>query len=246
MSEYVDAHCHLDLFGEHKTLLDECERNKINVLTMTNAPCVWAKNQELARSYEYIRVALGFHPQIAEERKAEIAMFEQYIAQTRFVGEVGLDGSREFVKSLNVQEKIFTSILRLCAKYDNKILSVHSRNTVPRVLMLLKECYPINSGKVILHWYSGSIENAISAVDYGCYFSVNERMLQTRNGELIVKNIPREKILTETDGPFLKVADRSVTPMQINRCVSILSKIWDTDTLTAKQTVFKNFNELMK
>ncbi|HBG62166.1 MAG: hypothetical protein A2Y03_00570 [Omnitrophica WOR_2 bacterium GWF2_38_59] len=246
MSEFVDCHCHLDLFEDHIELLRECDQKKINVLTVTNAPCVWKRNYELAMPYKYIRVALGLHPQLAEERKNELGLFEKYIKETRFIGEIGLDGSKEYIKSLNVQEEVFKRILKLCSNYNDKILSVHSRNAARNVVMNLKAYYPIEKGKVILHWYSGSLKDAISAVRYGCYFSVNERMLQTQSGISLIKNIPRNRILTETDGPFLKRDEKPLRSMQVNRALNILSKIWGIDMLQTKEVIFVNFNELIK
>lgn len=246
MSEFVDCHCHLDLFEDHIKLLRECDQKKINVLTVTNAPCVWQRNCELAMPYKYIRVALGLHPQLAEERMNELGLFEKYIKETRFIGEIGLDGSKEYINSFKAQEEVFKSILKLCSNYNDKILSVHSRNAARNVVMNLKAYYPIEKGKVILHWYSGALNDAIDAVNYGCYFSVNERMLQTKSGVRLINNIPKNKILTETDGPFINNGSAALSPMQVNRCVNILSKAWEMDASKAKAIVFENFIKLLK
>ena len=245
MSEYVDAHCHLDLFNDHKILLEKCEKQKVNVISMTNAPCVWQRNQEMAKVYKYIYVALGFHPQLAEERKRELSLFEQYVKEARFIGEVGLDGSKEFIKSFKVQEEVFKAILQISSQYDNKILSIHSRNAARQVLSMIKAYFSSNNGKVILHWYSGGIKDALSAAEYGCLFSVNEKMLQTRSGRTLIDNIPKNKILTETDGPFIRGKEYPLSPLQINKCIKILSQLWGRKEEETKELVFNNFKDLL-
>ena len=83
-------------------------------------------------------------------------------------------------------------------KSPKKILSVHSRRAE-------KECIEIMGdfpGKVILHWYSGSMYILKNAVERGYYFSINHQMILTNNGRKIINQIPMSQILIESDAPF--------------------------------------------
>ena len=64
---------------------------------------------------------------------------------------------------------------------------------------------------VIFHWYSGPLSLIPKIVEHGYYFSVNEKMTKTNSGIEIIKRIPRNLILTETDAPFNKVCSISNT-----------------------------------
>lgn len=55
-----------------------------------------------------------------------------------------------------------------------------------------------------MHWYSGSIHTLREAIDMGCYFSLNQQMLLSKNGRGIIDCIPIERILIESDAPFSK------------------------------------------
>lgn len=68
-------------------------------------------------------------------------------------------------------------------------------------------------GKVILHWFSGSVRQMELAAERGCFFSVNPPMTTSENGRKLISAFPSERILIETDGPFTKVGDEPCTPL---------------------------------
>ena len=67
----------------------------IYVLSVTTTASAWEGTAALAHGCPRIRTALGMHPQLAHERKHELPLFQRLIEKTDYVGEVGLDGSRE-------------------------------------------------------------------------------------------------------------------------------------------------------
>lgn len=90
----VDFHCHLDLYPDFEALVAESDRLGIFTLAVTTTPKAWSRNNELASSTKYVRAALGLHPQLVSERWREIDIWERLVGETRYVGEVGLDGRR--------------------------------------------------------------------------------------------------------------------------------------------------------
>ena len=86
-----------------------------------------------------------------------------------------------------------------------------------------------NKNTYILHWFTGSIAQMQNAVDMGCFFSINPKMLKTKSGINLIQKIPSNKILLETDAPFsvklqsIKQLDNMLKNMIDN--VSILKRM---------------------
>lgn len=222
---WIDFHCHLDLYPNHVQLVEECDRLGIATLAVTTTPKAWPRNHELARHARHVRVALGLHPQLVSQRAAEISEFEKYLPQTRYVGEVGLDAGPRYFKSLPQQKLVFQKVLQLCAAQGEKILTVHSVRTVTQVLDMIESYLPTDRGRVVLHWFTGTKAEARRALALGCYFSINSEMLIKSARRTLVSELPINRLLTETDGPFVRIENRQVVPMDIENTVSTLADV---------------------
>lgn len=97
-------------------------------------------------------------------------------------GEIGLDGSAQFKPVFGLQCNIFGQILVLTAKANNKILTIHSRNAAAETIELLTKHISKTKCKIILHWYSGDLINLKKALEIGCHFSINHKMVGTAKG----------------------------------------------------------------
>ena len=148
-----DTHFHLDLQKNVKAAIEEISANKIYTIAMTNLPVLYEKEQ---KEYEdsYIRIALGFHPELIGEYKKYIPMMWKKLPSARYVGEVGLDFSDSTYKK--EQLAFFEELIEKCREDKNKILSIHSRKAEIEVLNCLRGRI---SFKPILHWYTGNIKN---------------------------------------------------------------------------------------
>lgn len=172
---------------------------------------------------------LGFHPLLAHELQEELPSFERLIDETSYVGEIGLDFSREGVVTQKIQIKSLERILAIVSG-KNKIISVHSRNAELQLLSLLKKYHIKN---VIFHWYSGDLSLVPYILDAGYYFSINEAMVSTLKGRKIIGSLPSDRILTETDSPFNRKDN-------LNNVYSYLSKIGCNE-----QIIYNNFKGLI-
>lgn len=237
----VDLHCHLDLFPNFPNILERCSSLNLEVLSVTNAPCVWQKNFDLSQKYPRIHVALGLHPQLAQKHYKEIELFEKYLKETRFIGEIGLDGSEEIINTFEIQKEIFIRILKCCALEGNKILSIHSRRASREVIGAIAKYLPKEKGKTILHWFTGTKTEIVEAVKLGCYFSINNCMLINKRGRVLLDVIPPERILTETDAPFVSNLEY---PLDIEQTIRSLSSFWNLPIDSVKELICKNFEEL--
>jgi TatD DNase family protein len=179
----------------------------------------------LASKTRHVRAALGLHPQLVGERANELPLWEESLPQTRYVGEVGLDAGPRYYKSLDVQKRVFERVLTLAAAAREKILTVHSVRAAKIVLDMIEKHFAPPLGKVVLHWFTGSDSEARRAVDLGCYFSVNAKMLETPRLRSVVAALPIERVLTETDGPFITIDSRPIRPVDVGRTVATLARL---------------------
>jgi TatD DNase family protein len=236
----VDFHCHLDLYPDHAAEVRRCEREGVFTLTVTTTPMAWKRNQELAMETKYVRVALGIHPQLVAERAAEILLWEELLPAARYVGEVGLDAGPRYYKSLDVQKAVFERVLRACASAGNKILTIHSVRAAGLVLDMIERYLPSANGLPVLHWFTGSAAEARRAVELGCYFSVNSQMLANDRASALVRGLPLNRILTETDGPFTKVENRPARPDDVRHTLICLADALGIETEEMQEQILRN------
>lgn len=244
-AKWVDFHCHLDLYPDHARLVAECDQEKVATLTVTTTPKAWARNNEIAGDSTHVRVALGLHPQLVAEREPEIALFERLLPDSRYVGEVGLDASPRFYNSFDAQERVFERVLRACAEHGNKVLTVHSVRSVGKVLGHVEKILPPDRGRVVMHWFTGSASDARRAADLGCYFSINSEMLKSAKNRALIKQLPVDRILTETDGPFVQIDGTPVRPRAVMDTVMHLASVMGMSSGDMGSQVLRNLSALL-
>lgn len=223
----IDTHCHFDMMLQPEAYIKQKEQAGDIVIGMTNLPSHFQMGFSHIKGYKHIRLALGLHPLRVEEGRKELTLFKRLIDQTSYIGEIGLDFSRDGITSKDVQVAVLRAVLATLQD-KKKIISVHSRRGEKELLELLCE---YNIKNVIFHWYSGPVGLIPAILDQGYYFFINEAMCLSKNGKAIIEKIPKDRILTETDAPY---NDRS----NIRRTLEFLH-MSETD-------VYKNFGKLLK
>ena len=203
----IDTHCHFDMMPNPEAYISAKEKVGDIVIGMTNLPSHFKMGFPHVKRYKHIRLALGLHPLLASENKNELPLFNRLLDQTSYIGEIGLDFSKEGLPTRDDQVTILRKLLEKL-EGKKKIISVHSRKAEKELFDLLCE-YNINN--VIFHWYSGPIDLIPSIIAKGYYFSVNEAMTVSKNGQNIIDRIPRDRILTESDAPYNNKANISKT-----------------------------------
>ena len=220
----IDFHAHLDLYPEPHGIVQEIAERGMYVLSVTTTPSAWRGTSALGTSGSRIRTALGLHPQIAHERISELPLFDLQLHETMYVGEIGLDGGREFKQHWQSQLMVFDHILNSCRVAGGRIMSIHSRRAVSAVLDRL-EAHP-GAGIPILHWFSGSKRELQRAIALGCWFSVGPAMLISEKARTLVRDMPRDRVLTESDGPFAQIGERDAKPWDVSLATSQLADLW--------------------
>jgi TatD DNase family protein len=241
----VDFHCHLDLYPDLATAISVCEETRTATLAVTTTPRAFARNAKLAAGTQFVRVGLGLHPQLAAERWTELSLFDALLSQTRYVGEVGLDAGPRFCRSLERQTQVFRSILERCARERDKILSVHSVRTSTKVLDLVEELLSGSGCKVVLHWFTGTVAEAVRAASLGCYFSINQEMFRSDKAVAVIKTVPADRLLTETDGPFVQVGPKPISPGEVGQAVRLLASATGREPDAMSKLIVGNFAALV-
>ena len=198
-----DMHCHLDLMPNMQMVAEQALKRDINILTMTTTPKAYKKEIAILKNYTNIRVALGLHPQLIKERYAEVELVEQYIEKANYIGEIGLDFGKQYYSSKQKQIDVFDKIIKWSSELGNKVISIHSVKADRFVVDMIEKsgCYKNNI--CILHWFSGTSKQLQRAIEMGCYFSVNYKMLDSDNGRKLLSKIPPNRIVLEPDAPFI-------------------------------------------
>lgn len=239
----MDMHCHIDLYPNYKEIIEKYLEIGAYVLSVTTTPKAWKRTYALTKDLPRFQTALGLHPQLAHERYHELSLFDSLIDETRYIGEIGLDGSRHFKPYFEIQLKVFKHILEKCSEFQNKILSIHSLQATKEVIDLLIK-YP-NAGTPILHWYLGARKDMYIAIDRGAYFSVGPAMLHSQQGRKVISWLPKDRVLLETDGPFVEISGKRVDPYDIKLMQNYLCSLWDTSMKECNVILIKNLRTLV-
>jgi TatD DNase family protein len=231
----IDVHCHFDLTNNPEKYISDNEKKQIVSIGMTNLPSHFEMGVNRIKRYNYIRLALGMHPLRAEDHESEYSLFKQYVNNTSYIGEVGLDFSREGIHTKETQIKSFDFVLDLI-KNKKKIISLHSRRAEKETFEMLID-KKIDSA--IFHWYTGSIPILRNITKQGYYFSINSAMIKSINGRKIISEIPKELILTETDHPFIENSNISLV-------IKYLSGLWKMPINEVEYLIDSNFRALLE
>ncbi|TWU08383.1 putative deoxyribonuclease YcfH [Stieleria varia] len=221
-------------------LASETEAAGITTIAVTNIPSHYRLAVEHIGGMRFIRPALGFHPLAVADNIDELPLFLSLLEQVEFVGEVGLDYSREGFGSKDIQLPAFREIAKALSQ-SPRFVTLHSRKSAKDVLAVLEE---FGVKYAVFHWYSDSSSTLLRAIDSGHYFSVNSAMLKSKSGQAIIETVPRDRVLTETDGPYIKIGRRAARPSDVDDVLSGIADFWGAEKAEVELQVAANFSTL--
>ncbi|MBK8059523.1 MAG: TatD family hydrolase [Gemmatimonadetes bacterium] len=239
----VDTHCHVDLYSDPAAVVRQADARRIYTVAVTNTPSVFDRLKEIVGESQYVRVALGLHPELAMERAVELPLFETRIAATRYIGEVGLDYVTTVETARATQRRVLATVIGWCDLAGDKIVTVHSRRAAEDVVDAFGKTF---RGTYILHWYSGGVRTLRRALYNGAYVSVNPAMVRSDRAMALLAEVPQERVLTETDGPFVQVAGEVAEPRHVEHAVTGLATLWRMSPAEARAAIFANFSAILR
>lgn len=220
-----DAHCHLDLMDNMLEFINEIQNSDMNLFAVGTTPKAYSREIQFCKNARNIHVGLGMHPQLVSSGYDDMQLFKSLIEKSHYIGEVGLDFSKGYIQTKELQINIFSKIVKLCEQYSEKVISIHSLKSTSTVIEILRTYKRQKSNKYIFHGLQvlATIEKAI---ELGCYFSINPGMLKTKSGMEVIKAIPIDHVLLETDAPFaLKVQHIDEIEKELKRTMSRISDV---------------------
>lgn len=236
----VDTHCHIDRYPDPMSLAAECEAKGITAIAVTNLPSHYEMAASHIGNLRYVKPALGFHPLAVAENRNELPRFLRLLEAVRFVGEVGLDYSREGTPSKQQQLEVFQAIAEALSSKP-RFVTLHSRGSAEDVVDILAEHKVTNC---VFHWYSGTLSTLDRVVAGGHYVSINTAMLASKKGRSVLERVPRERILTETDGPYVKIGRAAAKPTDTKQVLQGMGDVWDLAEEDVEMLITGNYQEL--
>lgn len=218
----IDTHCHIDQFPIPEDVVRECENNALRVIAVTNLPSHFVVTADRLRGHKFVSAALGMHPLSVTKGISELAAFKRIAPYADFIGEIGLDFSRQGIDYKRIQERLFEEVLSAIQDRP-RFITLHSRAAESVVLDGLRR-HGIK--KAVFHWFSGSKKVLDDVFAEGHLVSINPTMLFSVGGQRIIAQSPCDRILVESDGPFTKVQGRACCPMDVMLVYHALATQW--------------------
>lgn len=244
----TDTHCHLT--KEFFPCLDETIENakKCGVKRFISAADSLSSSIEMidiANEYKDVYIALGIHPENCFDNFEELKiLIEKNLNNKKFVaiGEIGLD----YYYGKDTKEKqieIFEYQLQLAEDYNLPVV-IHSRDATLDTINCLKK-YNV---KGVMHCFSGSLETARELIKMGFFIGVGGVMtFKNSHIDEIIKDIPLEKIILETDSPFLTpepYRKYSNEPKYIKAIAEYLANLKHITLLEVEKATEENVREI--
>ena len=236
---FVDSHVHLYEYGDNWKRF--CLEDYV-LLAVSDDYESSIKTVEIAKSCRGVVAAVGIHPWNVKNYNIEVSVFEDLVKRCgiRFLGEIGID--KKFVpETFEYQKRVFEEFLDIAERYKLG-LSIHAPNAWREALDLVK-----NRGiaVAIFHWYTGPEDIAREIVDYGFYIGINVAAQIQKKHREIIKVVPLENMLTESDAPY-KYRGLYLEPTQIPHLINIVAEIKGVDSGYVKEVIWRNFLDVAK
>lgn len=238
----IDTHCHIYYDNFHSDInevLDRATKNNVSTIICIGVDLESSeKSLKLAEDYDMIYATAGYHPHESKDASnTYLNELEQLLSHEKMValGEIGLDFHYNH-SNKRTQLKIFKEQLEL-SKSLNLPAIVHSRNADNEILDSIKET---KSSKGVIHCFASNIQFANSILSLGYIVSFTGLITFVKELNNVVKKIPIDKFMLETDSPYLTPVPfrgKRNEPSMIKYIAKTIAKIRNEDiNIIAKET----------
>ncbi len=249
---FIDSHCHIN-FAELAERMDEVLDN-MRQNQVTHALCVsvnlesFYQVQELAEKYPHIYASVGVHPDHESETEPTVEKLMRLAQHPKVVaiGETGLDYFR-LKGDLEWQRERFRTHIR-AAKACFKPLIIHTRESAVDTLRIMAEEGAAEIGGV-MHCFTETLDVALAAIDMNFYISFSG-IVTFKNANIIkevAKKIPLERMLIETDSPYLAPVPfrgKLNQPAYVKHVAEEIANLRGISAIEVGQVTSNNFNSL--
>ena len=249
----IDSHCHLDhepLFNDIENIIKRSKEVGIEkLLTICTTFKSYEKIKQLVKKDAIIYGTYGIHPHEAKNDKVTSKIIIDQITQNKKIigiGETGLDFYYN-LSDKNNQIKSFEEHIEAAIKLNIPLI-IHSRNAEDDTFEILNN-YKKDNLKILMHCFTGSKKFAMKLLNMNAYFSASGIITFKNSVDLqeTFKFLPLEKILIETDSPYLApVPNRGKKnePAFVRYTAEKMAMIKNITTENLVKTTTSNFNDL--
>tara|TARA_Y100001936_G_C15898653_1_gene572026 strand:+ start:51 stop:815 length:765 start_codon:yes stop_codon:yes gene_type:complete len=249
----IDSHCHLDHEPLYENINEIIQRSKNVGITKLLTICTnidsFNNIKKIIDIDPIIYGTFGIHPHEADKNlisKSKIIENSKFSKKIIGIGETGLDFFYNNSVKKN-QIKSFENHINACLELKIPLI-VHSRNAEMDTFNILNN-YKNSELKILMHCFTGSLEFAKKLMDLNCYFSASGIITFKNSSDLrnTFKFIPNDKIIIETDSPFLApmpMRGKKNEPSFIKYTLDQLAKIKKNTLEKMDKITTDNFNTL--
>ncbi|MEM5869624.1 MAG: TatD family hydrolase [Candidatus Aenigmatarchaeota archaeon] len=244
----IDVHCHLeqsDYNSDREEVIEKCKKELKAVITSCAHPKDFELTMKLVEQHKgFVFATVGIHPEyIKEVGKEEKEEFFELVRKNKEkivgIGEVGLDFLIEEQEWREKQKELFLEFISL-AKKLNKPLVIHARKAFGEAIEILENQ---NAKNVLMHFFSAK-ELLERVKENGWYISVNTTLLTSKKIKKIVRDMPLERILTETDSPWLGLEHKRNDPLSVKIVIQRIAEIKKIDERRVDEVTTENAYKL--
>tara|TARA_Y100000590_G_scaffold360268_1_gene416467 strand:- start:133 stop:894 length:762 start_codon:yes stop_codon:yes gene_type:complete len=249
----IDSHCHLDqepLFNDLNQIISRSKNVGIEkLLTICTTKDSFNKILKIVEFDPMIYGTYGIHPHETKNDKIEINTIVNKISLNKRIIGVGETGLDFYYNNSDKESQVLSFRNHIEASLNLNIpLIIHSRNAETETYEILKD-YQDKNLKILMHCFTGSYDFAEKLMKYNSFFSASGIITFKNSLDLqnTFKKIPLNKILIETDSPFLSpipMRGKKNEPSYIKYTLNKLAQIKNMDSEKIDITTTQNFNKL--
>jgi TatD DNase family protein len=242
----IDVHCHLeqkDYEKDRDEIIEKCKKELKAVITCCCHPDDFDLTMEMVEKYKnFVFATVSIHPEYIKEVNEEIVenffkKIEENKEKIVGIGETGLDFITKEPEWREKQKELFVKFIDL-AKNLNLPLVIHARKAFKEAIEVLEKSGARN---VLMHFFTQK-DLLPKIIENGWSISVNTTLLSSKNIKKIVRDLKIEKIMTETDSPWLGPNGQRNDPRSIKLVVEEISrikkiKIEEIDKITTQNAI---------
>ena len=242
-----------NLYNNFDSIIQKSKSNNIEkiIITSSHINDTYAAKELIDKEPDLLYTTVGFHPHNAKDYNDNY--YEEMLqlcnlSYVKAIGECGLDYKRNYSNKID-QLYCFHKHLDLACEV-NLPMFLHERDAHKDFLKLLKQ-YIYKIEDVVVHCFTGNKESLRNYLDLGCYIGITGWITDPKRGshlQDIIKYIPSDKLMIETDSPYLRPFNYNIKNKKYNEpsnlvCIlDTISNILKKDKSLLSKELYNNTN----
>ena len=229
----IDSHCHLTYEPMSSSLDETIKRANSDgvkyLLTISTEDKGFKNILNIVENYSSVYGTYGIHPHEAKKHKEiKFKHIIEKVKQSKKIIGIGESGLDFYYNHSEKKDQIFSFIEHIkAAQKINLPLIVHTRSAEEETLKILKESIQKKNLKILIHCFTGTRDFAFKLLDIGAYISASGVVTFKKSKELAntFKSIPTDRILVETDAPYLSPVPHRGKRNESAYLLNVLNKV---------------------